>query len=293
MNTIHFIGYSAIHPSDFCFEMTTAPGQYILLLVSTPAQFLLGGQWQEYPAGTAMLYAPGQPVCYRACEETYQNDWMHFSSDDPLVTQFPLTGTPFPVSDTAYCHNLLQLLTWEVSLASADSDLAVSNLLQVLFLRLRQDTALREASPHASRLLQLHKEIYNSPQLPWSIRSMAQRLHLSAGYLQNLYKKMFGVSCMEDVIASRVRLAGEQLAYTEKPVAEIADSCGYHNVEHFCRQFRRQTGFTPGAFRRMALEAPEPAPLIRLPHYNVAGSDMPSNILDAEENIIPPHTPEN
>lgn len=55
MNIIHFIGYSAVHPSDFLFEMTNAPGQYTLLLVSTPVQFLLEGQWQEYPAGTAML----------------------------------------------------------------------------------------------------------------------------------------------------------------------------------------------------------------------------------------------
>ena len=181
MNIIHFIGYSAVHPSDFLFEMTNAPGQYTLLLVSTPVQFLLEGQWQEYPAGTAMLYAPGQPICYRACRETYQNDWLRFSSDDPLVTQFPLMGVPFPVSDTAYCHNLLKLLTWETSLSSADSELTISHLLQVLFLRLRQDTIRRETSTHAPQLLHLHKKIYNSPYLPWSIRSMAEELHLSAG----------------------------------------------------------------------------------------------------------------
>ncbi len=318
MNTIHFIGYSAVHPPDFRFEMTTAPGQYTLLLVSTPVQFLLDGQWQEYPAGTAMLYAPGQPICYRACGEAYQNDWMRFSSDDPLVTQFPLTGIPFPVSDTAYCHNLIKLLTWEVSFSSPDSVLAVSNLLQVLFLRLRQDTSRQETSSHTSQLLHLHKEIYNRPYLPWSIRSMAEQLHLSAGYLQILYKKMFGISCMEDVITSRIRMAREQLTYTEKPVAEIADACGYHNVEHFCRQFRQQTGLTPGAFRHIASKvssvpvrtkkgmAPEispeaapypkytePAPFISLSHYNVAGSDMPSDVLDSEGNIIPPHMPEN
>lgn len=318
MNTIHFIGYSAVHPSAFCFNTTTAPGQYTLLLVSTPVQFLLDGQWQEYPAGTAILYAPGQPVCYRACRETYQNDWMRFSSDDSLVTQFPLTGVPFPVSDAAYCHNLIKLLTWEASLSSAESDLIISNLLQTLFLRLRQDTVRGETSVHASRLLQLHKKIYNNPQLPWNIRSMADELHLSAGYLQILYKKMFGVSCMDDVIASRIRMAREQLTYTEKPVAEIADSCGYHNVEHFCRQFRQQTGLTPGAFRRStlgSLSAPAekkkgtapvissdtvpypkcdaPAPFIRPSHYNVAGSDLPSDVLDSEGNIIPPHTDEN
>ena len=325
MNTIHFIGYSAVHPSDFQFEAVTAPGQYTLLLVTTPVQFLSGGQWLEYPGGTAMLYAPGQAICYRACRDTYQNDWMRFTSDDPLVTQFPLTGVPFPVSDMAYCHNLLKLLTWEASLASADSDPIISNLLQALFLRLRRDTARRETSAHTPRLLNLHKKIYNSPHLPWNIRSMADELHLSAGYLQILYKKTFGVSCMDDVITSRIRMAREQLTYTDKPIAEIADACGYRNVEHFCRQFRQQTGLPPSAFRRGAsarlpgtagtdrvpphtpakktspedsredvsfADPSKSASLFGLPHYNVAGSDLPSDVLDSQGNILPPQTPE-
>lgn len=322
MNTIHFVGYSAVHPSDFHYETTTSPGQYTLLLVSTPVQFLLEGQWQEYPAGTAILYAPGYLISYRACREIYQNDWIRFSTDDPLVTQFPLMGTPFPVSDTEYCHLLLKLLTWETSLASADSDLSVSNLLQVLFLRLRQDTARQAATSHSSQLFRLRKKIYNSPQHPWSISAMAQELHLSSGYLQILYRKMFGVSCMDDVIAGRIRKAREQLAYTEKPVSEIADACGYHNIEHFCRQFRQQTGTTPSAFRRNLPAAvqsglaplsetakketspdnssetvsyskySDPAPFISLSHYNIAGSDIPSDALDSNGNILPPNIPE-
>lgn len=325
MNTIHFIGYSAVHPSDFLFEMPpTPPGQYTLLLVFTPVQFMLEGQWEEFPPGTAILYAPGQHICYRACRETYQNDWIRFSTDEPLVTQFPLTGVPFPVSDTEYCHLLFKLLTWESSLLSTDSDsLAISNLLQTLFLRLSKDTTRREANPHASQLLRLRKKICNSPQHPWSVHAMAQELHLSAGYLQILYRKMFGVSCMDDVIAGRIRQAREQLAYTEKPVSEIADACGYRNVEHFCRQFRQQTGMTPSAFRRdysgaaSALAtspgrtaqkketSPEitsetvsyakntaPAPFISLSHYNIAGSDIPSDALDPNGNILPPRIPE-
>lgn len=301
MNTIHFIGYSAVHPSTFLFEMVTAPGQYTLIITATPVQFLLDGQWQEYPAGTAMLYAPGQSICYRACRDTYQNDWIRFTSDDPLVTQFPLQSIPFPVSDTEYCHHLFKLLTWETSFATADSDLIIASLLQVLFLRLRQDTTLRQTIPHASALLHLHKKIYNSPQLPWTIQAMAQELHLSTGYTQILYKQMFHISCMDDVINNRIRLAKEQLLYTEKPIAEIAEACGYRNVEHFCRQFRRQTDITPGVFRRSCpafsvsstdlpqketasessseavsdYQYTEPAAFISRSHYNVAGPDMP------------------
>lgn len=315
MNIIHFIGYSAVHPSTFQFEMVTAPGQYTLLLTATAVQFLLDGQWQEHPAGTAILYAPGQPICYRACQETYQNDWIRFTSDDPLVTQFPLIGIPFPVSDTEYCHHLFKLLTWETSFATTDSDLAIANLLQVLFLRLRQDTTLGPAAPHASALLHLRKKIYNSPQLPWNIQSMAQELHLSTGYTQILYKQMFHISCMDDVINNRIRLAKEQLIYTEKPIAEIAEACGYRNVEHFCRQFRRQAGITPGAFRRSCAifsaalaELPqketasesssetasdykytEPAAFISRSHYNVAGPDMPKALFIPEADTSP-HT---
>ncbi|MDE5950341.1 MAG: AraC family transcriptional regulator, partial [Acetatifactor sp.] len=149
-----------------------------------------------------------------------------------------------------------------------------------------------------------------------NIRSMAQEMHLSAGYLQILYRKMFGVSCMDDVIAGRIRKARELLAYTEKPVSEIADDCGYHNVEHFCRQFRQQTGLTPGAFRRNFLRAAippdtakkgtpqemfpgivpypkytEPTPFKSLSHYNVAGSEIPSDAMDSDGNILPPHEP--
>lgn len=267
MNTIHFVGYSATHPSTFHFDMISAPGQYNLLLTCTPVQFLVDGQWSEYPAGTAMFYAPGQSICYRACSETYENDWIRFSSNDPLVTQFPMVGIPFPVSDPEYLHHLFKLLTWETSFATADSDVVISHLLQVLFLRLRQDTAHQESYPHASALLHLRKDIYNSPQLNWNIQTMANELHLSNGYLQILYKKMFGTSCMDDVIASRIRLAKEQLTYTDKTIAEIAELCGYHNVEHFCRQFRRQTDTTPGAFRRNALISGDLSD-----HYNRRGT---------------------
>lgn len=106
-----------------------------------------------------------------------------------------------------------------------------------------------EGSSRSHDLFSLRKEIYNSPQLPWSISSMAGRLHLSEGYLQSIYKQAFGISCMDDVIAGRIRLACDQLLYTDRSVAQVAEACGYNHVEHFCRQFKKLTGKTPGAYR--------------------------------------------
>lgn len=79
---------------------------------------------------------------------------------------------------------------------------------------------------------------------------MAKIISISPGYLQFIYKKLFGLSCMDDVIHSRIRLAKEYLRHELYTVAEIADRCGYRNVEHFCRQFKQMTGSSPKKFHK-------------------------------------------
>lgn len=291
MNTVHFLGYSAVHDSNFMFGSIFDNSHYTFVLTSTPAEFMVDGELKEFPAGTAVLYAPRQEFFYKACADTYENDWIHFSSDESFIRQFPLIGVPFTVSDLEYCHNLIKLLTWEVSFSCANSELIINNLLQALFLKLQEDTVHQEDIPHASGLLQLRKRIYSHPQKPWNIASMAEEMHLSTGYLQILYKKTFGVSCMDDVIEGRIRIAKEQLIYTGKTINEIAEFCGYNNVEHFCRQFKQLAGFTPGNFRKNAAKMREEGssiqenevlfpenptlesnPVYNRQHYNVAGN---------------------
>ena len=64
MNNIHFIGYSAEHPHDFVYDFPMEEN-YLLLLTSTPAEFLVDGILQEYPAKSCIFAAqPGEPVCF-------------------------------------------------------------------------------------------------------------------------------------------------------------------------------------------------------------------------------------
>lgn len=252
MNQILFIGYDAWHPQDFVYSYPDNQSSYLLLLTDSPATFLVDGELRDCPAGTAILYAPGQQIYYSACSAPYKNDWIRFSSDEGFVSSFPLKGIPFSVSDPEYCHSLFRLLTWESNLSAANSELIIENLLRVLFQKLHEDSVNTPESPHAADLLRLHKQILNAPQEDWSVTSMARQVHLSPGYLQLIYKQTFGTSCMEDVIEGRIRLAKEQLIYSSKSVSEIAEFCGYRNTEHFCRQFRKFTQKTPGSFRKAA-----------------------------------------
>lgn len=47
-----------------------------------------------------------------------------------------------------------------------------------------------------------------------------------------------------------LRMASDQLTYTDDTIAQIAEHCGYNNLEHFCRQFKKITGKTPLTYRR-------------------------------------------
>ena len=251
MDCIHMIGYDAVHPSDFVYDLPEKHGHYLLILTHTPLCFRDGDRERVYPAHHAALFSPDARVHYGACEATYSNDWMIFDSDEPGVAQFPLQNRPFPAPDADYCHNLFQLLTWEHMQGGHES--VTAQLLALLFQKLRDGLDLPGDTDHRLEMTALRRQIMSQPGRRWSASEMAEQLHISVGYLHLLYKRQFGVSCIDDVIESRIRQAREYLSHTQLRIQEIAALCGYNSAEHFSRQFRGQCGVSPGQYRRTVL----------------------------------------
>ena len=273
MNEIDFIGYEGTHPKDFFYSVPEGYDCYLLILLSSPAEFIINNETVPVSSNSAILYSPGSKIYYRAADGEYRNDWIRFYSDEAFVKQFPVQNMPFSVSDPEYCHNLIKLLTWESALSSANSESSISHLLRVLFSKLYESTSNNISSAHTHALVDLHKRIYNNPHLPWNINQMAAEIHLSTSRLQTLYKKMFSSSCMDDVIEGRIRIAQDQLKYTTKSIREIAENCGYNNVEHFCRQFKQYKECTPGQYRRLALQGISNRPEQHA-HATLGGKEM-------------------
>jgi AraC-like DNA-binding protein len=250
MECIRMIGYDAVHPSDFVYDVPEDHGHYLLILTHTPLRIRGGDGERIYPAHHAALFSPDAHIHYGACEATYSNDWMIFNADEPYVTQFPLQNRPFPVPDADYCHNLFQLLTWEHTQNSHEA--VTAQLMALLFQKLRAGIELPGDADFHLELTALRRRILSQPERDWNVSEMAAQLHISIGYLHLLYKRQFGVSCIDDVIESRVRQAKDYLSHTQLRIQEIAALCGYNSVEHFSRQFRRQCGMSPGQYRRAA-----------------------------------------
>jgi len=121
--------------------------------------------------------------------------------------------------------------------------------MQIIFIKMDEYAANKPTQPLSGNLQELRSMIYCHPSENWTIERMAQMLNISRGHLEKIYDSAFGLSCMEDVILSRVSTAKKYLLNSHCTIAEIAAMCGYQNVEHFHRQFKKVTNYTPGSFR--------------------------------------------
>lgn len=84
----------------------------------------------------------------------------------------------------------------------------------------------------------------------WSVRACAQQLGVSVSYLSEAVKASTGRTPGELIRQARVHEAKRLLLRTELSVRQIADRVGFGDPAYFCRFFRRETGASPGGFRR-------------------------------------------
>ncbi|MCM3633737.1 helix-turn-helix transcriptional regulator [Paenibacillus camelliae] len=249
MTHIYYVECNRTHASDFVIDVPVGY-HWLLVMTKTPAEFWVDGTLQQYPAHSAILYRPQQKVYYKACADEFTNDWLRFETKEPYITETSLPlGVPFSLNDPIFCHKLMELLTIEHNYDRDYKRSSIDYLLRLLFNKLLESNIQTKLTPQYYNLLQLRNAIQNNPNDYWTVQKMAEQLMISPGYLQTMYKKAFGVTCMEDVIESRISLAKEHLSHSTDSVTEIAFRCGYQNVEHFIRQFKKVTGVTPNQFR--------------------------------------------
>ncbi|WP_184691207.1 AraC family transcriptional regulator [Saccharothrix tamanrassetensis] len=84
----------------------------------------------------------------------------------------------------------------------------------------------------------------------WSVRAYAERIGVTPGYLTEAVKAATGRTPSELVREARASEAKRLLARTDLTVRQIAGRVGFADPAYFCRFFRRETGVSPGDFRR-------------------------------------------
>ena len=86
---------------------------------------------------------------------------------------------------------------------------------------------------------------------PISRQDIADHVGLSDDYLTSCFHKELGLTPVVYLNRYRVQQARQLLKHTHKSITEIALDVGFSNSSYFSRIFRRETGRSPEAYRRL------------------------------------------
>lgn len=77
-------------------------------------------------------------------------------------------------------------------------------------------------------------------------------------YLSTLFSSIENITIEQYVIVHRIERAKELLKYGELTLSEISYKLGYSSVQHLSGQFKKVTGMTPSAFKKLMGNARKP-----------------------------------
>ncbi|MBQ9784682.1 MAG: helix-turn-helix domain-containing protein [Clostridia bacterium] len=125
---------------------------------------------------------------------------------------------------------------------------AYADLLLIMAEYIEKNDLLADHNKTLGELIKLYvKKNLNSKI---TLADMSWNLHCSTVTLTEHFKKEFGITIMQYVTQKRMEQAREMLLNTELPIGEIAQMCGFPDVEYFSRTFKAGYGISPKQWRR-------------------------------------------
>lgn len=248
------VGYDFRHGSLFALPRPNGMKCHLLLVIRSTALVVIRDMPQRVLPDSVIWISEGTPHGLYADAEAYINDWVEFTlteAEYAMYTSGMLPNTVYTTRDIPFLSDVVRLMQKESHTTGRFHEENMLSLLRLL-LRKAQESAA-EVSPEKGYyplLRQLRNDIYEHPDVHYTVEGLAARVHLSKSYFQYLYRSYFQISPIADVIRSRISYAKQLLVSSGYSVAEVAALLGYQNDMQFIKQFKSVTHTTPGKYRK-------------------------------------------
>ena len=231
----------------------------ILYVASGKTYFSIDGAEQVIPAGNMVIYRPGeeQQYSYYGADhpEVY---WLHFTGGNvqTILRKYGITDNLHIIrtGTSLEYKRIFLLIIQELKLCREDyEELAVIYFQQLLVLIHRQlGQRPREKSQflleEIDSAIRYFHENYHTPI---SIEEYASSHHMSVSWFIRSFREYTGSTPAQYILSLRISNAQALLDSTNYNITEIAEIVGYDNPLYFSRLFRKQSGMSPSAYRKL------------------------------------------
>lgn len=264
----------------FAGESQTAPGHQIgpklydfyLLhhVLSGEGTFRWGDHEAALHAGHSFLIRPGQLVAYKSCmDNPWHYRWAAFTGprSGELLTLTGITDD-YPIMDTSVSPGPANQLSRIFNAFRSGSRFAHLEAAGRLMLMLAefgeaQQAELEKASGTTggvsgqAHLQQMLRYMTLHVAEPISIEEMSVSLGLSRAYMSRLFKRHTGLTPVTFLLKLRLDKARQLLrTRLELTTQQVASSVGFQDPLYFSKQFRREYGLPPSAYRERFIRKP-------------------------------------
>ena len=179
---------------------------------------------------------------------TFRGSWVNDLQAMGILSVDPLTGFRFiGESDrfAAIFDELFEALDRKETLS------AWARLLDLLAIIKAEPIRL---SPHqltsSKRVTNLIKKINANPFQAWTEQMASDFCHVSPSHLRRLFACETGTSLKQFLIATKMRIASQELRQTDTPLKAMAERFCGGDEAYFSRLFRQHYDHPPGEYRR-------------------------------------------
>ena len=223
------------------------PEFHILMVSHDEGGALLTDQGEQpIPAGSLIFLPAAVPGGLRLIGERWQISWILLDDVPRWQHLHRLGHRIWQGEEGEQLYHLLSLMQGEGVRSPLQPQL-LSLLLALLDRTLQGEV---RGTPEL-RLQALFRRVEARLDEPWSVVLLASQMACSVPHLHRLCQQVFGMGPMAWLTGLRMNKARQLLLYTNWPLAELASRVGYSDGANFANRFRRLTGQTPGAFRRL------------------------------------------
>ena len=217
---------------------------------------------QDFKAGSMMIIAPKAYHSYKPDNESKECAHKYnfkFRPDESYYTSGFFKDFKYMyIEDAAKIISIIEDIHKVYGSDEFASKQEMKSLFTLLMINILRHIAEKEADGNSKELIQefdskayeieaFFESHYDSFPAP---SELASQLCVSTRQLDRILKQLFSMSFSSKLLQTKNELAKDLLETTGLSVASISDKLGYNSPASFSAAFKKQTGLSPGTYRK-------------------------------------------
>ncbi len=201
-----------------------------------------GGEPFLLSTGEGLFCRRGVPHAYSAAKEVLYTQWVTFFGADSILDYYQIPAFfRFKVSPSL-CASTEELET----LCTGNSTIISRSSAGYSWLSEWLDAAFSASGSLTDQIREYLEQCYGEPL---DLEGIARQVGMNRFALCRSYKRLQGITVMEQLKRIRLSKAKQYLRFSAAPIAVIGQLCGFENASYFGKIFRENVGCSPGEYR--------------------------------------------